>query len=121
MPPKMLTPEEVAAAMSAAVLRGDVEQALSWISADAVDHSPLPDAPIGHAGWRTKWAAMADSGAGVTTTVDSRISACDTVATRYRITLSHSGEAVGFALEMVRVDDQQIVEHWALPLPQPAG
>lgn len=119
MPPDSVTAEEVAAAMSAAVLRGDVEQALSWISTDAVDHSAMPDAPIGHAGWRAKWAAMAGGDAAVTATVDHRISVGDTVATRYRIALSHSGEPVGFALEMVRVDDGQIVEHWGLPLPRP--
>ncbi len=104
--------------MSSAVLRGEVEQALSWISAEAVDHSPLPGAPTGHEGWLAKWASMGQSLAGLTMTVAQRISDGDTVATRYRIALSENDETIGFALEMVRVADGQIIEHWALPLPQ---
>lgn len=112
-------PEEIAAEMSAAVLRGDVERALSLISPDAVDHSPLPGAPAGHSGWLAKWAAMASAADGVSMSVEQRICVGDTVATRYRITAADDGQLVGFALEMVRVDNEEIVEHWAMPMPQP--
>lgn len=115
------TPEAIAADMVAAVLRGDVTRALALISEDAVDHSPLPGAPAGHDGWLAKWDNMARAGAGLDTVVEQRISAGDTVATRYRLRRADTGETVGFALDMVRVDDGKIIEHWAQPLPQPIG
>ncbi|MCM3923599.1 ester cyclase [Frankia sp. AiPs1] len=103
--------------MADAVLRGDVDGALALIAPDAVDHSPLPGAPSGHEGWRQKWAALGAQAAQVQTTVEQRVALGDTVATRYALRDAATGEPVGFALDMLRVEDGRIVEHWGLPVP----
>ncbi|ONH60733.1 hypothetical protein CcI49_08980 [Frankia sp. CcI49] len=105
--------------MADAVLRGDFDGALALIAPDAVDHSALPGAPTGHEGWRQKWAALGAQAAQVRTTVEQRVTTGDTVATRYALRDAATGEPVGFALDMLRVQGGQIVEHWGLPLPLP--
>ncbi|MHC9295282.1 ester cyclase [Mycobacterium sp. LTG2003] len=113
----MEEPSIVVRAMSDAVLRGDMDAALELISEDAVDHAALPGAPGGHQGWMAKWRHMAARTEGVTMTVEQCISQGDVVATRYRITHAGTGESLGFALDMIRVQDGKVAEHWALPLP----
>ncbi|KWX66746.1 ester cyclase [Mycobacterium sp. NAZ190054] len=113
----MTDPQAVVSAMSEAVLHGKLDAALELISEDAVDHAALPGAPAGHQGWVAKWTHMATSSAGLDMSVEQRISQGDTVATRYRIARADTGEPVGFALDMIRVEDGKVVDHWALPLP----
>lgn len=113
----MPEPEAVVAEMVDSVLRGDVDAALALISPTAIDHSALPGAPAGHAGWIEKWTHLAAAADGLTTMVDQRVSRGDTVATRYRIARADTGAQVGFALDMMRVEDGKVAEHWALPLP----
>jgi predicted SnoaL-like aldol condensation-catalyzing enzyme len=113
----MPEPEAVVAEMADAVMRGDVDTALELISPTAIDHSALPGAPAGHAGWIEKWMHIGAAADGLATTVDQRVSQGDTVATRYRIARADTGELVGFALDMIRVADGKVAEHWALPLP----
>ncbi len=103
--------------MSDAVLRGDLDSALALIAPHAVDHSPLPGAPAGHEGWRQKWAVLGAQAAQVSTSVEQRVVDGDTVATRYSLRSVATGEPIGFALDMLRVENGQIVEHWGLPLP----
>jgi len=110
-------PYAVVSAMSDAVLRGDLDTALKLISDDAVDHAALPGAPRGHQGWAAKWRQLAAGAEGMSTTVEQRISQGDIVATRYRIARADTGESLGFALDMIRVQDGKVAEHWALPLP----
>lgn len=106
--------------MTEAVVRGDFDTALTFIAPDAVDHSPLPGAPPGHAGWRRKWERLV-VGSPVRTTVAQRVAAGDTVATRYAVHDVDTGQPLGFGLDMLRVVDGRIVEHWGLPLPGPAA
>lgn len=113
----MEEPQAVASAVSDAVLRGDIDAALELISEDAVDHSALFGAPAGHQGWVAKWRHIAASSEGLSVTVEERIAQGDIVATRYRIARSATGEPVGFGLDMMRVEDGKVAEHWALPLP----
>ena len=113
----MTRPEEVVAAMSDAVLRGDVQAALDLISPSAIDHTPLPGVPDGHAGWLAKWQRLAETSAGVTMTVEQRVSTANTVASRYRFSRADTGELVGYGLDMIRVENGKIAEHWGLPVP----
>ena len=113
----MTEPRVVVSAMSDAVLRGDLDAALELIREDAVDHAALPGAASGRQGWAAKWRHMAANAEGVSTTVEQRISQGDIVATRYRIARADTGEPLGFALDMIRVQDGKVAEHWGLPLP----
>lgn len=107
--------------MTEAVLCGDFDTALTFIAPDAVDHSPLPGAPTGHAGWRRKWQELVVNAGQIRTTVAQRVAAGDTVATRYAVHAADTGQLIGFGLDMLRVADGRIVEHWGLPLPVPAA
>jgi predicted SnoaL-like aldol condensation-catalyzing enzyme len=100
--------------MTEAVLGGDFDAALTFIASDAVDHSSSPGAPPGHDGWRLKWGQMAALAGQMRFELADRISSGNTVASRYTI-LSADGQQLGFALDMLRVQDGKIVEHWALP------
>jgi ketosteroid isomerase-like protein len=112
------TPTEIVAQLAAAVVGGDLEGALELIAPDAIDHAPLPGAPPGRDGWLAKWQAIgaARQRSSLSSTVEQRVASGDTVATRYAIRTS-GDEPVGYALDMIRVRDGQIVEHWGLPLP----
>lgn len=107
----------VADQLSAAVLAGEFDQALLLISPDAVDHAPLPGAPSGRDGWRQKWEAMGAQASEVVISPEQRVADGDTIATRYTIRSAATGEPIGYALDMIRVADGLLVEHWALPLP----
>lgn len=117
----MDTPIGVAERLATAVTTGDFDRALELISPDAIDHAPLPGAATGRAGWRQKWQNMASVAAGVRIDVAQRVTTGDAVATRYTIRAEATDEPLGYALDMIRVRDGLIVEHWALPLPEPAA
>lgn len=115
-------PIDVVNQMADAVMAGDFTTALALIDPEAVDHSPLPGAPSGHDGWVRKWASMGETAGELRISVASRIATGDTVASRYDIRAASTGDLLGFALDVLRVEDGKIVEHWALPLPgAPAG
>jgi predicted SnoaL-like aldol condensation-catalyzing enzyme len=112
----MSTSLEIVNRMVDAVRAGDFDSALALIAPDAVDHSPLVGAPGGHQGWVAKWQDMGARAAEYRTEIVRRIADGDTVATRYAIRTA-TGEQVGFALDMLRVEDGKVVEHWARPVP----
>jgi predicted SnoaL-like aldol condensation-catalyzing enzyme len=114
----MTSPTDVVARLAECVTAGDFDAALELIAPDAIDHAPLPDASRGLEGWREKWQALqAASGGRVRTVPEQRVAQGDTVATRYSIRQADSDAQIGTALDMIRVRDGKVVEHWGLPEP----
>jgi predicted ester cyclase len=100
------------------VLAGNLDEALTLIAPDVIDHRGGADGDhIGRDAWQEKWEQAAQQFGGVTVTVEHNVSAGDTSANRYRMrgmdpASGRSYEVTG--LDMVRVRNGQIVEHWAL-------
>jgi predicted SnoaL-like aldol condensation-catalyzing enzyme len=94
---------------------GRREEALALIDSDAIDHRGGADGDHkGVAAWRQKWERMDD---GVQVTIEHNVASGDFSVNRFTVRGTHvaSGrcyEVTG--IDMVRVRDGKIVEHWAL-------
>ncbi|GAB2781022.1 ester cyclase [Amycolatopsis magusensis] len=104
----------------AQVLEGRLEDALKLIDPEVVDHRGGTQGDHrGREAWRQKWEQMSASSAfhDVSVTIEQNVVSGDTSVNRYTIrgTATDSGrryEVLG--LDMVRVRDGRILEHWAL-------
>ena len=89
---------------------GRFDEALELIDPDVVDHrGGRQGTHRGIDAWRAKWAAMA--GGDLTVTVEQNVTQGEISVNRY--TVRGPGYAVA-GLDMVRVRDGRIVEHWAV-------
>lgn len=110
-----LTPSEVHRKINELWNARRFDEALQLIATDVVDHlgGKIGD-QVGQDLWRKKWEAMESTP--FTATIVENVSQRDVSVNRYRISMldpksGKSLEATG--LDMVRVRDGQIVEHWA--------
>lgn len=92
---------------------------MSYLAADAVNHGPPPT--LGLAGWRQSWVASRARFPDLHARIEQTVEQGDLVCHRYVLTGTDSGgraptgrrfEILG--LDMVRVRDGKVVEHWAL-------
>jgi ketosteroid isomerase-like protein len=93
---------------------GRREEALALIHADAVDHrGGVIGDHQGVTAWQKKWERMDD----VQLTIERNVASGDFSVNRYTVRGTHTAfgrpyEVLG--IDMVRVRDGKIVEHWAL-------
>jgi steroid delta-isomerase-like uncharacterized protein len=102
----------------------DMDGFLSLIHQDAVDHTPVPGQAPGRAGWKQRLQKLAGAFSGTTFVLEDQISEIDLVSGRYRFAGLHTGDLMGApatgkpfavsAIDMVRIRDGRIVEHWGL-------
>jgi len=110
-----LTPSEVHRKINESWNARRFDEALQLIATDVVDHpgGKIGD-QVGRDLWRKKWEAMESTP--FTATIVENVSQRDVSVNRYRISMldPKSGKSLEAAgLDMVRVRDGQIVEHWA--------
>lgn len=101
------------------VLAGRTDEALALIDPDIVDHRGGSSGDHhGIDAWRRKWETLGDHGFhDVSVTIEQNVTAGDTSVNRYTSRGTHTAtgrryEVLG--MDMVRVRDGRIVEHWAV-------
>lgn len=119
-----LSPRELNERVIAALNEGDVDRALSFVSDDAIDHSAAPDTPKGLAGWRQKWEGMLVAFPDLHFEIEKSVEQDGFVANRSRMSGTQKGDFMEIpasgrrfevtVLDMVRVHDAKVAEHWAL-------
>jgi ketosteroid isomerase-like protein len=102
------------------ILEGALEDALELIDPEVVDHRGGTQGDHrGRDAWRRKWERMGVGSAfhDVSVTIEQNVVCGDTSVNRYasRGTHTESGRSYEvLSMDMVRVRDGRIVEHWAL-------
>jgi predicted ester cyclase len=101
------------------VLTGRLDAALALIDPDVLDHrGGLDGDHHGLEAWRQKWERARHSGFhDVSATIEQNVEAGDTSVNRYTLAGTHTASGRRYAilgLDMVRVRNGRIVEHWAL-------
>jgi predicted SnoaL-like aldol condensation-catalyzing enzyme len=119
--------EEAAAAGPAEVHQRVVElvnagrkaEALAFIDPEVIDHRGGASGDFhGLTAWKDKWDRMDGSPSGFSATLECNVASGEFSANRYTLrgTDAASGRSYEVTgLDMVRVRDGKIVEHWALP------
>jgi predicted ester cyclase len=112
-------PAAVLRAMNAALQGNDLEAAVALIAADSIDQGK----PATREDWRRKWEQMRAGCPDLEVTTEHRMEDGDWVAHRYTIRGTHTGDLFGQpptgqrfevrGMDMVRVRDGQLIEHWA--------
>ncbi|MEV3915081.1 ester cyclase [Streptomyces canus] len=115
-------PAEVVRRVVACFNAGEFDPSL--FAADVVDHVAPPGTPPGPAGWRHKWESMRAAFSDLRSTIEETVVSGDLVCNRHTVRGTHTGDFMGvpgtgrtfevLALDMLRVRDGQIVEHWAV-------
>ena len=104
----------------AQVLEGRLEDALKLIDPEVVDHRGGTQGDHrGRDAWRQKWESMSAGSAfhDVSLTIEQNVVSGDTSVNRYTLRGTHTDSGRRYevlAMDMVRVRDGLIVEHWAL-------
>ena len=97
---------------------GREAEALALIAPDVIDHrGGVSGDHHGIAAWQAKWEHMYDGLQDVSVTLENNIAAGDFSANRYtlRATDASSGRSCEVTgLDMVRIRDGKLAEHWAL-------
>ncbi|WP_147437874.1 ester cyclase [Streptomyces radicis] len=113
-----LGPAEVVEAINGARRVGDFDAALAYIAVESLDQGER----VTREDWRRKWEAMRSGVEGLEITTEGSVVSGDWVANRYTVRGAHTGDFFGQAptgrdfaitgMDMVRVRDGQLVEHW---------
>ncbi|MGM1065450.1 ester cyclase [Saccharothrix sp. Mg75] len=104
----------------AQVLEGRLEDALELIDPEVVDHrGGTRGDHRGREAWRRKWEQASTGSAfrDVSVTIEQNVVSGDTSVNRYTVRGAHADSGRRYevlGLDMVRVRDGRIVEHWAL-------
>jgi predicted ester cyclase len=118
-PDATLGPAEVLQRLSEAFNAGDLQEAMSYIAADAVNHGPPPTASLQD--WHQRWVGMRTAFPDLNSHTQQVLEGGDTACRRLTISGTNTGgdaptgrrfEVLG--MDMVRVRDGKLVEHWAL-------
>ncbi|MFD8717671.1 ester cyclase [Streptomyces sp. NPDC059629] len=102
------------------ILEGRLEDALELIDPEVVDHRGGTEGDHrGRRAWRQKWERMSTGSTfhDVSVTIEQNVVCGDTSVNRYtsRGTHTESGRRYEvLSMDMVRVRDGRIIEHWAL-------
>src|SRR5262245_56711815 len=93
-------------------------EALALIDPDVIDHrgGVLGD-QSGLAAWKDKWEHMNEGFQDVSVTIEHNVASGDFSANRYTVRGTHSASGQRYqvtGLDMIRVRDGKLVEHWAL-------
>jgi predicted ester cyclase len=101
------------------VLAGRLDAALALIGPDVIDHrGGLDGDHHGLAAWRQKWERARRSGFhDVSARIEHNVEAGDTSVNRYTLAGTHTASGRRYevlGLDMVRVRNGKVVEHWAL-------
>jgi predicted ester cyclase len=123
---EVLGPAAVVGAIVAARQRDDLEAALRLIARESLDQGER----VTREDWRRKWAAMRAGSPDLDAVTMQSVENGEWVANRYVLRGTHTGDFFGqpptgrpfeiLGLDMVRVRDGQLVEHWAIAEPFPA-
>jgi|tagenome__1003787_1003787.scaffolds.fasta_scaffold20783761_2 predicted ester cyclase len=121
---KTLGPAEVSRKVTEALTAHDVDAGLALVDPDAIDHSAPPGTPPGLGGWRQKWEEMIGAFPDLAFAYEQSVEEGDTVANRYTMSGTQASQFMGIpsggrrfevmVLDMVRVRDGKVIEHWAL-------
>lgn len=117
-----LRPGDVVRGVTEAYIAGDLDRGLEFIAPDAVDHSSFAGTVPGVAGtvlgldaWRKRWEAMRAEVPDLKVTVERTVEAGDTVARLLTTRGTRDGQVFELSgMDIVRVRDGRIVEHWAV-------
>jgi predicted ester cyclase len=110
-------PAEVHQRIVQAANAGRYEDGLALIDADVLDHRGGSSGD--HRGidaWRNKWEHMYDGFQDVSATIEHNVEAGDISVNRYTLRGTHTASGRSYeiqGLDMVRVRNGQLVEHWA--------
>ncbi|MDL4777631.1 MULTISPECIES: ester cyclase [Thermomonosporaceae] len=104
------------------ILKGETEELLALIDPDIVDHrGGVQGDHVGKAAWKEKWDGMAardETGfRDVSVTIEQNVEAGDISVNRYASRGTHSASGRSYevlGMDMVRVRDGRVVEHWAV-------
>ncbi|MFC0038435.1 ester cyclase [Actinomadura rayongensis] len=102
------------------ILQGRLDGALELIDPEVVDHRGGTQGDHrGRDAWRHKWEQISADGTfhDVSVTIEQNIVSGDTSVNRYTVRGTHTGSGRRYevlSMDMVRVRDGRIVEHWAL-------
>jgi len=112
-------PRAVLRAMGAARRENDLEAALSFIAPESLDQGQ----PVTRDDWRRKWEQMKAGSPDMEVTTEHSVEDGEWVANRYIIRGTHTSDLFGQpptgehfevrGMDMVRVRDGQLIEHWA--------
>jgi len=99
------------------IVAGRMDEALELIDPDILDHRGGADGDVrGRAAWQAKWEHIADGFHDVSATVEQTLAVGDTSVNRYTLRGTQDATGRSYAIggiDMVRVRDGRIVEHWA--------
>jgi predicted ester cyclase len=119
----VLGPTAVLRAMGAARRENDLEAALSFIAPESHDQGQ----PVTRDDWRRKWEQMKAGSPDMEVTTEHSVEDGEWVANRYTIRGTHKSDLFGQpptgerfevrGMDMVRVRDGQLIEHWAVAEP----
>lgn len=112
-------PAAVLRAMGSARARGDFEAALLLIAPQSLDQGER----VTREDWRRKWESMWAASPDLEIVTEQSVEEGEWIAHRYLLRGTHAGDFFGQpptgapfearGLDMVRVRDGQLVEHWA--------
>lgn len=118
-------PAEVVRAIIAARQENDLETGLRLIAPESLDQGNRAT----REGWRHKWEQMRAGSPDMEVTTEHSVADGEWVANRYTIRGTHTGDFFGQpptgkrfeirGMDMVRVRDGQLIEHWAFAEPLP--
>jgi predicted ester cyclase len=120
---QVMAPAAVVRALIEGRAGGDLEASLRFIAADSLDQGHQ----VTHDDWRRKWESMNTGCPDMHVTIEHSVESGEWVANRYTIRGTHTGDFFGQqptgkqfeikGIDMIRVRDGQIVEHWAVAEP----
>jgi predicted ester cyclase len=122
MPEDPVSPSRVVEDIVRCLNEGDLDSAQAWIAPDAVNHAE-PGSLRGIAAFRGSWERLRAAFPDWQFHIDETVADGDLVASRYTNRGTHRGEFAGHeptgrsfvagGIDMVRVREGLVVEHWA--------
>jgi predicted SnoaL-like aldol condensation-catalyzing enzyme len=117
-----LRPSEVVRLATEQFNAGDLDSGPSFVAPDAVDHSVVDGTVPGSRehleAWERRRSAFRNAAPDLTVTVERTIEVGDTLARLLTVRGTLNGRAFEVpSMDMVRVRDGKIVEHWAVAAP----
>lgn len=123
----VMGPAAVMRAILTAQKEGDLEAALRFIASDSLDQGRRAT----REDWRRKWQLMQAGSPDMVVTTERSLENGEWIANRYTIHGTHTGDLFGQpptgrrfqtrGMDMVRVRDGQLIEHWAFAEPLSGG